>query len=49
VEEDIRFTFTAGLAECRLEHQSLDDLFRVADLLLYRGKSKGRDCVEVDE
>ncbi|MEW5938834.1 MAG: GGDEF domain-containing protein [Chloroflexota bacterium] len=48
-DENVNFTFTAGVAECRPEHHTLDDLFRAADRALYRGKSGGRNRVEVDE
>ena len=47
-DQDIHFSYTAGMAECRLGCQTLDDLFRSADRALYRGKENGRNRVEVE-
>ncbi len=48
VEEDVHFSFTAGVAECVPGYTKMEELFSTADQALYRGKDKGRDRVEME-
>ena len=43
-EYNLFVTGTAGLASCPEDAQNYNDLFILIDKLLYRGKSKGRNC-----
>jgi diguanylate cyclase (GGDEF)-like protein len=44
-EELIRSTMSIGVAEAVSTDQSLEDLLRRADRMLYKAKEQGRNCV----
>ena len=43
-EYDLFITGTAGIASYPINAENLEDLFGLIDKVLYRGKSKGRNC-----